>query len=182
MLVITLPLTLFLCLFIYFKDFKNPIVTIERTGKHSRLFKMFKIRTMKYNSHKLRDNLGSLNIRKGPLFKIENDPRLLKHTKWIRKYSLDELPQFVNVIRGDMSLVGPRPLFKEDLEKYKIEDFIRLSVLPGITGLLQIKNRETEDFELWKKYDNQYITRWSLFLDLKIILLTPLKIFLNKSI
>ena len=175
------PIVIFLSIYIYLIDFKNPIVSIPRTGKNSRLFKMYKIRTMVFNAHKDRSTLEEINERQGPLFKIKNDPRLLKNTNWIRKYSLDELPQFINVLKGDMSIVGPRPLFKEDLEKYKSEDFIRQSVTPGITGLLQIKDRETVDFEIWKKYDQEYIRSWSLFLDLKIMFLTPIKVFSNKS-
>ena len=175
------PVVMFLLIYIYLIDFKNPIVSIPRTGKNSRLFKMYKIRTMVFNAHKDRSTLEEINERQGPLFKIKNDPRLLKNTNWIRKYSLDELPQFINVLKGDMSIVGPRPLFKEDLKKYKSEDFIRQSVTPGITGLLQIKDRETVDFEIWKKFDQEYIRSWSLLLDLKIMFLTPIKVFSNKS-
>ena len=177
MLFVTFPLTIFTMIFIYMQDFHSPIVTIKRSGLYGREFKMYKFRTMKVGSHKLRDDLKKLNARKGPLFKIDNDPRILKNLSWVRKYSVDEIPQFINVLKGEMSIVGPRPLFKDDLTKFTNQQTIRMSVMPGITGLLQINARETEDFDLWFEYDKQYIESWSLFLDLKIIFLTPFTFF-----
>jgi lipopolysaccharide/colanic/teichoic acid biosynthesis glycosyltransferase len=90
----------------------------------------------------------------------------------LRKYSIDELPQLINVIRGEMSLVGPRPLFEEDTQLFNENYMRRLNVLPGMTGLLQINDRNTDDFDTWFKYDLQYIENWSLYLDLQIILKT----------
>lgn len=174
------PILLFISLFIYIQDFHSPIIQIPRSGLYGNIFKMYKFRTMHKNSHSQRTNLNSMNSRKGPLFKIENDPRVIKNLNWLRKYSLDELPQLFNVIKGDMSLVGPRPLFEEDLELFRDEETVRLSVMPGITGLLQIKARETEDFNIWFKYDKLYIDSWSIWLDLKIILQTPFKLKTSK--
>ena len=181
LLVVLFPLIVFLAAFVFSIDYKKPIISLPRTGKNSRLFHMYKIRTMKVDSHKLRNRLNKLNYRNGPLFKIENDPRILKNTNWIRRFSLDEIPQLVNVIKGEMSLVGPRPLFKEDLKKYRSNEFIRQSVLPGLTGLLQIRDRETQDFDVWNRHDQEYISRWSLFLDIKIILITPIRVLFLKS-
>jgi lipopolysaccharide/colanic/teichoic acid biosynthesis glycosyltransferase len=127
---------------------------------------------MKNDSHNMRKELESQNNKTGPLFKIENDPRLLNGSKLLRKYSIDELPQLVNVIRGEMSLVGPRPLFEEDTQLFNENYMRRLNVLPGMTGLLQINDRNTDDFDTWFKYDLQYIENWSLYLDLQIILKT----------
>jgi len=138
---------------------------------------MYKFRTMKQNSHSERKELKDLNTQKGPLFKIENDPRLLRGAKHIRKFSLDELPQFFNVLSGKMSVVGPRPLFVEDSETFNKDYLRRLNVLPGITGLLQIEDRNTDDFETWFKYDLEYIENWSIALDLEIIIKTPFSMF-----
>jgi len=114
------------------------------------------------------------------LFKIENDPRILKGLNVIRRFSLDEILQFFNVIKGDMSIVGPRPLFDDDTKYFNTKYMRRLNVLPGITGLLQINDRNTKDFETWYKYDIEYIENWSLYLDLKIILKTPFSMFSKK--
>ena len=133
---------------------------------------MFKFRTMKNDSHDMRKELESQNNKTGPLFKLENDPRLINGSKLLRKYSIDELPQLINVIRGEMSLVGPRPLFEEDTQLFNENYMRRLNVLPGMTGLLQINDRNTDDFDTWFKYDLQYIENWSLYLDLQIILKT----------
>tara|TARA_B100001173_G_scaffold300523_1_gene300163 strand:- start:469 stop:906 length:438 start_codon:yes stop_codon:yes gene_type:complete len=141
---------------------------------------MYKFRTMRKDSHELRDSLSNLNKGKGPLFKIEDDPRIIKQLKFIREYSLDEIPQFINVLRGEMSIVGPRPLFDDDTKLFNTSYMRRLNVLPGITGLLQINERNTDDFSIWYKYDIEYIENWSLYLDLKIILKTPLAIFSKK--
>ena len=134
---------------------------------------MYKFRTMYKDSHIDRQNLNNQNLRSGPLFKIKNDPRVISKLNWLRKYSIDEIPQLLNVVKGEMSLVGPRPLFEEDLVYFKAEETIRLSVTPGMTGLLQIKARETEDFNIWYFYDKIYIDTWSVWLDLKILILTP---------
>ena len=156
------------------------LIKQTRVGLHGKEFQMYKLRTMKLESHFERDVLKDLNKKSGPLFKIDNDPRFIKGAKFLRKYSIDELPQFLNVLKGEMSIVGPRPLFPED-NKYFDENYIRrLNVLPGITGLLQINERNTDDFDIWYKYDVQYIDNWSLFLDLKIILKTPFSIFRSK--
>ena len=132
---------------------------------------------MKNNAHELRDNLQELNKNDDVIFKIENDPRLLKGTLQLRNWSLDELPQLINVLLGNMSIVGPRPLFEEDTKLFSEKYMRRLNVLPGITGLLQINERNTSEFETWYKYDIEYIENWTLYLDLKIILKAPFSLF-----
>ena len=127
---------------------------------------------MKNNSHDLRSDLQELNKKTGPLFKLDNDPRILPGSKTLRKYSIDELPQLINVIKGEMSIVGPRPLFEEDTVLFDENYMRRLNVLPGMTGLLQINDRNTDDFDIWFKHDPEYIENWSLYLDLLIILKT----------
>lgn len=151
-----------------------------RVGLHGKEFEMYKLRTMKLSSHEERANLKELNQKSGPLFKIEDDPRFIKGAKFIRKFSIDEIPQFINVLKGDMSVVGPRPLFPEDNIYFDEYYMRRLNVLPGITGLLQINERNTSDFDTWYKYDIEYIDNWNLLLDIKIILRTPLAIFKSK--
>ena len=127
-----------------------------------------------------RENLEDLSKGSGPLFKISDDPRLLKGAKFLRRYSIDELPQLINVLKGDMSLVGPRPLFEEDTQMFNEKYMRRLNVLPGLTGLLQINERNTDKFSTWYKYDMEYIDNWSLFLDLKIIFKTPFSMFSSR--
>ena len=136
---------------------------------------------MNKNSHKQRESLDDLNKSDGPLFKIENDPRILKGLGFAREFSLDELLQFINVLKGEKSIVGPRPLFDDDTQLFDTNYMRRLNVLPGITGLLQINERNTSDFSIWYKYDIEYIENWSLYLDLKIILKTPLSLFTSKT-
>ena len=123
---------------------------------------------MKVDSHLKRESLKDLNKNDEVIFKIENDPRIFKGGEFLRKFSLDELPQLINVFKGEMSLVGPRPLFKEDTKMFDTNYMRRLNVLPGLTGLLQINDRNTDEFEVWYKYDMEYIEQWSLLLDLKL--------------
>jgi len=179
--IILSPLFLYLSVFIFVKDGGQIILKQQRVGLHGKHFLMYKFRTMKKNSHQLRDELQDKNKGKGPLFKIANDPRILEGAKFIRNYSLDELPQFFNVLKGDMSIVGPRPLFDDDTSTFDTKYMRRLNVLPGITGLLQINDRNTDEFETWYKYDLLYIEQWSLTLDIKIIFLTPMALFASKN-
>ena len=174
------PIMLLIAIYIVLIDGFPFYVKQNRVGLHGELFSMYKFRTMKLNSHELRDSLEELNKSDGPLFKIENDPRIIKNLEFVRKYSLDELLQFFNVLKCDMSIVGPRPLFDDDTQLFNTKYMRRLNVLPGITGLLQINERNTSEFEIWYKYDIEYIENWSLYLDLKIILRTPLAIFSQK--
>ena len=111
----------------------------------------------------------------------EDDPRIITGAHFLRNYSLDELPQFYNVLKGEMSMVGPRPLFDEDTKYFDQNYMRRLNVLPGITGLLQINERNASEFSTWYKYDLEYIENWSLYLDLKIILKTPFSLFSSKA-
>ena len=179
-LVIFFPLMLLVAIYIVFLDGFPFYVKQNRVGLHGDIFSMYKFRTMRIDSHELRDSLDELNQSDGPLFKIQNDPRIINRLEFVRKYSLDELLQFFNVLRGDMSIVGPRPLFDDDTQQFDTKYMRRLNVLPGITGLLQINDRNTSEFETWYRYDIEYIENWSLYLDLKIILKTPIAIFSKK--
>ena len=180
-LIVLIPFMLLIYLFIILRNGFPGIIKQDRVGLHGKNFKMYKFRTMINNSHELRKDLESLNDKTGPLFKIDNDPRLIKGSIFLRKYSLDELPQLFNVIKGNMSLVGPRPLFNTDTKLFNESYMRRLNVLPGMTGLLQITDRNADDFDTWFKYDVEYIENWSLYLDLKIIIKTLPSLF-NKKI
>jgi len=168
------------CLFVLLTDGRPSIIKQRRVGLHGKEFDMYKLRTMKQFSHESRKDLKSFNKKSGPLFKLDDDPRFIKGAKILRKFSFDEIPQFLNVIKGNMSIVGPRPLFPEDNVYFDQHYLRRLNVLPGITGLLQINERNTDDFETWFKYDLQYIENWNLLLDIKIIIKTPFSIFKSK--
>jgi len=172
-LILLSPIFLIISIYIYSLDKEWPILTQTRIGLHGQKFSMYKFRTMKKNSHELREELRELSKNDPEIFKLQDDPRVLNGAKFLRRYSLDELPQLVNVLKGTMSIVGPRPLFEEDTLLFNKNYMRRLNVLPGITGLLQINERNTSDFSIWYKYDIEYIDNWSLYLDIKIIIKTP---------
>jgi exopolysaccharide biosynthesis polyprenyl glycosylphosphotransferase len=156
-------------------DSRGPIIFSQhRTGLGGRRFRMLKFRTMRASADAEKASLAHLNHTGDPrLFKIPNDPRVTRAGAWLRRWSLDELPQLLNVLRGDMSLVGPRPFFESDLADYDAHHFRRLGAKPGMTGLWQVSGRsDVLDFEEVVRYDRQYIEEWSLRLDLWILLRT----------
>ena len=146
----------------------------QRSGLSGSPFQLYKFRTMITNADQLKHELEAMNEMTGPVFKVTNDPRVTPLGKFLRKYSLDELPQLLNVLRGEMSLVGPRPLPVDEVQRF--EDLAhrrRLSVKPGLTGLWQVSGRsQISDFKEWVRLDLEYIDTWSLWLDLKILILT----------
>lgn len=174
------PLIFLLFVYVRIVDGGPSIISQVRVGLHGRKFNMYKFRTMYTNAHNLRSELEDQNKKSGPLFKINQDPRIIKKLQFFRNYSLDEIPQLWNVLKGEMSLVGPRPLFEDDTSLFDQNYMRRLNVMPGMTGLLQINERDTDDFDIWYKYDIDYIENWTLYLDLKILLRT-FKAVLNKS-
>ena len=141
----------------------------RRVGKKGRVFLCFKLRTMVSNADDLKESLRDRNEREGPFFKIEDDPRVTRLGKFLRKYSLDELPQLWNVLVGDMSMVGPRPHPLDDYGQYSLEHLRRLEVKPGITGLWQVTARQDPSFDTSMQFDLQYIDNWNLALDLRIL-------------
>jgi lipopolysaccharide/colanic/teichoic acid biosynthesis glycosyltransferase len=145
----------------------------SRIGLGKRRFQMYKFRTMVADAEQQLRNLEHLNEASGPVFKLRNDPRITPFGRLLRKTSLDELPQLINVLRGEMSLVGPRPLPVRDYEGFN-EDWQRrrFSVRPGLTCLWQIAGRSSIPFEKWMQLDLQYIDRWSFWLDLQILMRT----------
>jgi exopolysaccharide biosynthesis polyprenyl glycosylphosphotransferase len=141
----------------------------QRIGRKGRTFTCYKFRTMCANADKLKKDLEHKNERDGILFKITNDPRVTRVGRVLRKYSLDELPQFYNVLRGDMSLVGPRPPIASEVEQYDLAHLRRLDVLPGMTGLWQVEARQDPSFDSYISLDTAYVENWSLWLDMKIL-------------
>lgn len=141
----------------------------QRVGRKGRVFYCYKFRTMVPNADKLKQDLAHMNERDGILFKIVNDPRITRVGAKLRKYSLDELPQFYNVLKGDMSLVGPRPPIANEVEQYDLSHLRRLNVLPGITGLWQVEARQDPSFDSYISLDTAYVENWSIWLDMKIL-------------
>ena len=163
-------------------DSKGPIIfKQDRVGKDGKIFSMYKFRSMIVNAEELKAKLETKNEMSGPMFKMKNDPRITKVGRFIRKTSLDELPQLWNVLKGDMSLVGTRPPTVDEYEKYTPEQKKRLSFKPGITGLWQVSGRsEITNFDDVVKLDVSYIDDWTIWSDIKILLKT-VKVVLMKD-
>ena len=171
-LVILSPVLLMLAIWLKL-DSPGPVFyRAKRIGRKGRTFDCYKFRTMVMNADKLKADLEHMNERKGILFKIVKDPRITRCGVTMRKYSLDELPQLYNVVRGDMSLVGPRPPIASEVEQYELSHLKRLDVLPGLTGLWQVEARQDPSFDSYISLDTAYVENWSLALDLKILLRT----------
>ena len=154
-------------------DSEGPVIYgAPRLGKKGKQFTCYKLRTMVDSANQQKDDLRHANQRNGPIFKIEADPRVTRCGRWLRKFSVDELPQLVNVLKGDMSLVGPRPHPVDDCERYSFEHLRRLDVKPGMTGLWQVTARRDPSFETNMALDLEYIENWSLGLDINILLKT----------
>lgn len=185
--VILSPVILLIAILIKVDDPKGTVIfkylddgtRVKRVGQKGKLFRFYKFRTMKPNTHNLRyTELSHLDTRKGsPMVKIKNDPRVTKIGRVLRKTSLDELPQLFNVIKGEMSLVGPRPHLPEEVNNYKSNQKFVLTVKPGITGMGQVSGRSDLDFDQEVKLDTLYIENWSPLLDLKILLKTIQVVF-----
>ena len=150
----------------------SAIYTSDRIGRWGKPFKCFKFRTMVLNADALKNDLIARNERDGILFKLRDDPRVTRVGRFLRRYSLDELPQLWNVLRGEMSLVGPRPSIPPEVAKFAPEQLHRLAVLPGLTGLWQVKARQDSSFRRYISLDIAYVKNWSLWLDLKILFWT----------
>jgi lipopolysaccharide/colanic/teichoic acid biosynthesis glycosyltransferase len=155
----------------------RPFFTQERVGQGGRRFRMFKLRTMVAGAHEMRDEIMHLNEVDGPVFKIRNDPRLHPLGRFLRRTSIDELPNLLNVILGDMSLVGPRPALPNEVEHYDDNARRRLTVPQGLTCLWQINGRSSVTFDEWMELDNRYVDNWSPLGDVVIVLRTIPAVF-----
>ena len=160
------------------EDSPGPVLFSQvRVGRHGRYFALYKFRTMYVNAEARQAALMAANEMQGAMFKVRDDPRVTRLGRWMRARHLDELPQFWNVLRGDMSLVGTRPPTLEEVECYRPDHLRRLSMKPGITGLWQLAgNQEIRDFEEIVRLDCQYIDSWSIWLDVRILIRTVLKV------
>ena len=154
-------------------DSKGPVVFVqERVGLHGRTFRFLKFRSMYNDAEERLQDLLAENEASGPVFKIRRDPRITRVGRFIRPPSLDELPQLLNILKGEMSLVGPRPALLRETESYRPSDRVRLEVKPGLTCLWQVRGRSEVDFDTWMEFDREYVGRRSLFLDLEILVRT----------
>ena len=156
---------------------RGPVIYKSKRKYKNKIFNVYKFRSMVANADMVREQLIDQNERQGPLFKIKNDPRITKLGRFLRKTSIDELPQLFNVFLGNMSLVGPRPHLPEEVDKYEKHHYQVFTLKPGVTGLAQINGRSNLDFEEEVKLDIYYIENWSLWLDIKIILKSVLVVF-----
>lgn len=168
----TIPLWLAIVVAIRLDSPGRAIFVQERVGIHGRLFRFYKFRSMYADAENRVADLQSSNEVSGPVFKMRADPRVTRVGSLLRRTSLDELPQLLNVLKGEMSLVGPRPPLPKEVEQYRPSDAVRLSVKPGLTCLWQISGRSTVGFEEWMEFDRDYIRRMSLQVDVGILLRT----------
>ena len=161
---------------------KGPIFfSQKRVGKNGKIFEMYKFRSMVVNAEELKEKLAHQNEMSGPMFKMKDDPRVTKVGKFIRKTSLDELPQLWNVLKGDMSLVGPRPSLPKEVKQFENWMYKRLTVKPGLTCYWQVSGRNNIDFEDWMKLDISYVEDRNLWIDIKLIFKTVGVLFGDKN-
>ncbi|MGE7885522.1 sugar transferase [Bacillus sp. NPDC094077] len=181
-LIFLLPIFLIVALLIKMEDPKGPIFFKQvRVGKHEKKFEMYKFRSMITDAEEILKELLEHNEVSGAMFKMKDDPRVTKIGKFIRKTSIDELPQLLNVLKGDMSLVGPRPPLPREVKEYTTYDKQRLLVTPGCTGIWQVTDRNSVGFKEMVELDLIYIKNRSLGLDIKLILKTVLVLFGSKN-
>jgi lipopolysaccharide/colanic/teichoic acid biosynthesis glycosyltransferase len=179
--VISLPISAVIALAIRL-DSPGPILYAQtRVGKNGQQFRIYKFRSMVSNAEARRGEVACLNEATGPLFKVRDDPRRTRVGRILRRFSLDELPQLINIFRGEMSLVGPRPNLPEEVAQYQDWHHKRLSVSPGATGLWQVSGRSDLTFDEMVLLDIYYAENWSLGLDLNILLSTVPKVLIGKG-
>ncbi|WP_291677247.1 sugar transferase [Clostridium sp.] len=161
---------------------KGPVFfSQKRVGKNGKEFNMYKFRSMVVNAEELKEKLADQNEMSGPMFKMKDDPRVTKVGKFIRKTSIDELPQLWNVLKGDMSLVGPRPSLPKEVAQFEEWMYKRLEVKPGLTCYWQVSGRNNIDFEDWMKLDIKYVDERSTWIDIKLIFKTVGVLFGDKN-
>lgn len=180
-LILLSPIFLIVSILIKLESEGEVIFSQTRIGLNGKEFKMYKFRSMVKNAEELKAKLAAQNEMSGPMFKMKDDPRVTKVGKFIRKTSIDELPQLINVLKGDMSLVGPRPSLPKEVEKFEPWMLQRLEVKPGLTCYWQVSGRNNIDFEDWMKLDLQYVEDRNFLLDLKLIFKTFFVLFGDKN-
>ncbi|WP_281658721.1 sugar transferase [Halobacillus sp. Cin3] len=181
-LLVLFPFFLIICIIIKLEDSKGPILFSQvRVGKKNKHFRMYKFRSMVSNAEELKEKLMEQNEAEGPVFKIKDDPRVTNIGRFIRKTSIDELPQLINVLKGDMSLVGPRPPLPQEVEQYSAYEKQRLDVTPGLTCYWQVSGRSNIGFKEWVELDLKYIKNRSIIVDFKLIMKTVIVLFGSKD-
>lgn len=180
-LVILSPTLLIVAILIKLESKGAAIFSQSRIGLNGKEFKMYKFRSMVQNAEELKEKLAKQNEMSGPMFKIKNDPRVTKVGKFIRKTSIDELPQLLNILKGDMTLVGPRPSLPREVEKFESWMLKRLEVKPGLTCYWQVSGRNNIDFYEWMKLDLKYVNDMNFWLDIKLIFKTVAVLFGDKN-
>ena len=181
-LVVLLPLLIVVAAIIFLDDPKgSPIFVQNRVGKDGKLFKFVKFRSMVVDAEERLEGLKDRNEMDGPVFKIRNDPRVTRFGRFIRRTSIDELPQLINIILGDMSFVGPRPPLPREVEQYGPYEMQRLLVKPGLTCYWQARGRNEIKFEKWMELDMKYVYNHSLWIDIKLLFLTVRSVLTGKG-
>lgn len=179
-LVVLLPILLLVSVLIKVES-KGPVIFAQdRVGKDGKVFKMYKFRSMVANAEELKEKLMKQNERSGPMFKIRDDPRITKVGKFVRRTSIDELPQLVNILKGDMSIVGPRPSLPKEVKQFKEWMMERLNVKPGLTCYWQVSGRNDIEFTEWMKLDVKYVKERNIIIDIKLIFKTFFVLFGDK--
>ena len=168
-LVLLLPVIVLVALLVAMDGHGSPFFSQTRVGRDGREFRLWKFRTMIRDAELVRDDLSHLNEHGGPFFKVRNDPRVTRLGRWLRRSSMDELPQLVNVLRGDMALVGPRPLLPSDVHAHRETASRRFDVKPGLTGLWQVSGRSLLAWDDALRLDVEYVDRRCLWLDVRIL-------------
>ena len=175
------PLFIIIAIIIKFTS-KGPVFfSQKRVGRNGKEFDMYKFRSMVVNAEELKEKLAAQNEMSGPMFKMKDDPRVTKVGKFIRKTSIDELPQLWNILKGDMSLVGPRPSLPKEVAQFDEWMYKRLEVKPGLTCYWQVSGRNNIDFEDWMKLDVKYVEERNLWIDIKLIFKTVGVLFGDKN-
>ncbi|MDU2094584.1 sugar transferase [Clostridium perfringens] len=181
-LIILSPVFLIVAIAIKFEDSKGSVLfSQKRVGQYGKEFNMYKFRSMVSNAEELKAKLMEQNEMSGPMFKMKHDPRITRVGKFIRKTSIDELPQLINILKGEMSLVGPRPSLPKEVAKFEKWMLERLEVKPGLTCYWQVMGRNDIDFEDWMKLDIKYVHDRNLWLDIKLIFKTFFVLFGDES-
>ena len=176
--VLLIPTTIIIGLAIKIEDGGPIFFKQQRVTKNGKLFYLIKFRSMVVNAEQIRDTMDNENEMDGPVFKVKNDKRITKVGSFIRKIGIDELPQFINVLVGDMSVVGPRPALPREVKEYTEKDKKRLEVKAGITCIWQVQpNRNSISFEKWMEMDSEYVDKCSIMLDISIMFKTIATIF-----
>ncbi len=180
-LIILSPLLIIVSILIKLESSGPILFKQERVGLRGKHFVMYKFRSMVINAEELKEKLESQNEMSGPMFKIKNDPRVTKVGKFIRKTSIDELPQLINILKGEMSIVGPRPSIPSEVEMFERWMLIRLDVKPGLTCYWQVRGRNNIGFEEWMEMDVEYVSDRNIWIDIKLILKTVWLLFGDKN-